>query len=219
MFFNLKKIAAASIAVLLTVSSVSYADISEGTWALNKSNTFANGPVYGEVNIKADSSSGVVDFKITASTDIYDSLVTNFGIQRFGFNFTGSSAFTSDLADIGWSMNTNQNISTYGSFELVPTGTGSSRQQPLVFALTMADPSQAVASYFASSYPNTSGDFFVAHVAGFNVNGLTQTSHYIAGGAPVHVPAPGAICLAGLGLGTIVLIKKRYTSQNTDAGL
>lgn len=188
------------------------ANVTTGSWLLDQSSEFADGPSYGQVDISADDSTGQVEFTVTSFVSPYDSILGNYGIQRFGFNYNPGTVLSAPgLVDFalptGWSVGTNQVISGFGEFAFDLSGTGGTRQDPLEFTLTLPDAAEAVASSFA--FPSTGvadqgNAFFVAHVADVSVAGSNATSHYIGGDEEIpSVPVPGAALLVAMGVGAL----------------
>ncbi|NLX04027.1 MAG: hypothetical protein GXY33_02665 [Phycisphaerae bacterium] len=200
------------------------ADITTGAWFMDQSNTFADGINYGRVDIEADSIAGTVDFTVDAFVMPIYGPINNYGIDSFGFNYTSAvtsdpSTWTVDLPT-GWSQDDNGgNMDGFGRFMVTEDGTGNSRQNPLIFTITLPDPAQAVAMNFAADSTGTAGEgnvFFAAHVAGFNSeenlvdpNAPSAGSHFIGGSTPV--PAPGAVVLGLVGFGFVGWFKRRMT--------
>jgi len=198
---------------LTLVTSSVRANITSGSWIMDQSNTFADGTPYGQVDIEANDIAGTVKFTVDAFDvqPLYGTL-TNFGLQKFGFNFDNvtslPSAWTLALPG-GWSQGTSSNLDGFGNFEVKEAGTGQYRQDPLMFTITLptATVSEAIASNFAvlpGGNPSEGSFFFAAHVAGFGNN---PGSHYI-GGSTV-VPVPGAAALGALGLGIVGWVNRR----------
>jgi len=204
-----------SAALLVIGSAQSFADLSSGSWYLDQSNTFADGMNYGRVDILADSSLGTVTFTVDAfNVQPQYGTLSNFGIQQFGFNFED---ITSDPEDwilslpTGWSQGTGK-MDGFGTFLVRESGSGGTRQDPLVFTITLPTHSEAEAGNFAVASTGTAGEghvFFAPHVAGFNLDGGDlPTSHYIGGSTPVPVPAPAAWVLGAVGFGAVGLIRR-----------
>jgi len=184
---------------LMVFPGFAAANTTTGSWFMNESNVFSDGVNYGRVDITANDSDGIVSFVVTAE-DVYDELLDNFRIQKFGFNYSFASDPDSWVWDLpsGWGYDEDKNMGGgFGKFMLRLSGPGT-KQDTLTFGL-MVSAAQAVASNFAA--PSTKGYFFSAHVADFRVDGgPADTSHKIGGGTPVlRIPAPGAVILAGVG--------------------
>src|SRR3990167_3461282 len=100
---------------LTLVTSSVRANITSGSWFMDQSNTFADGTNYGRVDIEADDVAGTVKFTVDAFDvqPLYGTL-TNFGLQKFGFNFDNVTSLPSAWAlalPSGWSQVTNSNRS------------------------------------------------------------------------------------------------------------
>jgi len=141
---------------------------------------------------------------------------TNFGVQTFGFNVTsggpaGSGNFI--LPSLSWGVSSGKNQDGFGSFDWVVEGTGSTRADPLVFAITGVT-GDTLSTYFALSSGNAGEGnvHFATHIAGFldprgesiPAGAKKVDSAYFGGGTTV-VPLPAAAWLllsgvAGLGV-------------------
>ena len=226
---------AAASAMLVGPGQALGGTITSGSWIMDQTNAdplfpdgYAGG--YGQVDIVADSDTGVVEFTVDAFfVDLYVPAPedANFGIQSFGFNTTSAVTSTPDQWDVAlpnqwWSQDDDGGqLDGFGFFICSEDGSGPAgqlRQDPLVFTITLpvGTESQAVAANFAapSSFPTPEGEvFFAAHVAGFEAavvdeNGNPVASHFI-GGPLIPEPATLALCLAGLGL--LAWRRRRFT--------
>ncbi len=192
------------VAALAGFHGVARASITSGAWFLNQSNTFADGTDYGTVSIVADDNSGLVEFSVDAFDvqPLYGTL-NNFGIDKFAFNFENLSSPPEQwIVDLptGWGLDENGgNADGFGSFMVTEAGPGT-RLVPLLFSLTLPDPSEAIVGNFTVLSGGQAGEgsvFFAAHVAGF---GSDPGSHWVGGSTPVPVPGTGVLCIAGLAL-------------------
>lgn len=196
-----KKAAALAFAGLLATGSAVSAHAASVSYFLDQSNALPDGVNYLKVTIDDEGDPGEINFTV----DALDSALTpgsNFGIQRFAFNGPDLSGATLELPS-SWSYNGSQNVSVFGVFLNDISGTGGSRQDPLVFSIGGVN-GDTIASYAAS---NAGGEFFAAHVAGFTNFGAI-TSAFFAGSMPV--PVPPAVWLFGFGLlGLIGIARQR----------
>lgn len=196
--------------------SQSLADITSGSWYMDRSNTFPDDVDYGRVDITADSDTGEVQFHVVAFTvPYYEGLGDNPGLQKFGFNYTGVFEAPSDWAwtlPSDWSMDTGRNQDGFGEFQvLVESGEHGYRQDPLDFSLTLPSAGLAVVSNFTVLSTGTAGEgnvYFAAHYAGFS---NPPGSHFIGGSTPVPEPASGAALLGAIGLFAAGALRRRIS--------
>lgn len=204
-------------AVTLCVG-VADAGMSSKTVSLSTSNTYGAGD-FGSVLIEADDVAGTVTFTVDATVNAtyYGAAGSNYGIQSFGFNYD-TSAVTGGFSvalPTDWKDKGSKNLSSFGRFDPTLQGTGSSRQDPLVFTLTLNNVGEAVADYFATA--NADGFMVAAHIAGYTGNDeWAATSHWAAGDGtdptpnpPPSTPLPGAVLLGVLGLAVVGATRRR----------
>jgi hypothetical protein len=187
------------------------------SYALTQSNVLSDNVTWATVSI--DTVGDDVRFTVATVPQASYAEGANFGLQLFAFNSTQNLTAANLLMPSGWSLATGRNVSGFGRFEYVLSGTGSSRQDPLVFAITGlggdAPQDYVELSTRAASQGNAQ---FAAHMAGFVsgacVNESTGaatacSSAYIGGGVPrptseptsvPAVPLPPAIWLLGSAL-------------------
>lgn len=221
-------------AVLLSVMAASVQAASL-TYYLDHSNALPDGPAYLKVTVADDglSSPDTIFFTVEILDPLLQLAGTNFGIQRFAFNSTIEPI---DLAwqigglPAGWGVAVNDTVSEFGVFELVPSGSGSTRQAP---TLTFTIDSSAFANDSIYDYiqyadcpeggdpddpepltciPTGGPSYFAAHVAGFNAPGGIRSAYFggdTVGDGEQVVPVPAAAWLFGSAIGLLGLARRR----------
>ena len=201
-FKHISNITVALFAVLFT----SVAQAASISYFLDQSNDLVDGTNYLQVTISdSETVIGDIDFSVNVLSEAFSvSSGANFGLQEFSFNFDDSIAVSAtDITNINpstWMVSENQNAGGgFFKFDLQLDGTGSSRTELLSFSITGVD-GDFITSYATGSTLNpSSGEFFAAHVAGFDLtNGVTSAQ--FAGSSLVPVPLPAALWLFGSGL-------------------
>jgi len=177
------------------------------TLFLNNSNDLADGPAYVQVDITGSGTTW--NFVFDALTPPF-SPVANFGIQSVGFNVPIAPASIS--VPSGWSIGSG-NQDGFGSFEVVLSGTGSNRQDPLSFVVTFAAAQGAGWWEELSSGGNQS--WLAAHVAAFDSticpSGCNSAFFATSDGGfpPTGLPEPGAHLLLLTAFGLLAAFMRR----------
>ena len=197
------------VALPVMMASVQ-AEAASISFYLDQSNDLADGINYAQVTI-SDSATIVGDIDFTV--EILDSAFTvsgdNFGLQNFSFNYDPSLTIdTSNVVTSDWSVSEGKNAGGgFGKFGLQLSGDGGSRTDILNFSIAGVV-GDSLESYALSSIlsPST-GEYFAAHIAGFDeTNGVTSAQ--FAGSTSV-VPVPAAVWLFGSGLIGLVSVARR----------
>jgi len=196
MWYPMKKVLIILAGLFFLFSTPAIAQQEEGVcydlWCANAAQLTAHIP-YARVCLtpKTDCTSGNsgVTIKVTANESIF-SKGPNFGIQKFGFNYTGvpsnivatvTGADATKAANWTVAVGPSQ-VAGFGTFIEVAapaTNPGKNRQQPLVISIC-SDVKNLNVSDFVDA--NANNQHFAVHIAGFTtVNGV----QYYDGGTPL----------------------------------
>jgi len=190
----------------ITISQpVSAATVS---YFLDQNNAGLPGGNYLQVTI-SDSQSipGGIDFEVEVLTSAFPSLGSNFGMDKFFFNF--DSIFDVDMANIefitpdDWTIKEDKRGGPFGGFDFRLTGGGNSRTTNLIFSIVGVD-MDTILTYAVA---NEHGLFFAAHVGDFD--GMSD-SGFFAGNT--LVPIPTSIVLLISGIAGLIAIRRKYKS-------
>jgi len=140
---------------------------------LDLSNALPDGNVYGTVSLGLlpDACSGGYDgvqIVVDANQSIFTTILSNFGLQAFGFNYSGNPDELVITTSGNWNVKEDQNLSEFGIFIEYIYGTGSSRQDPLIANICNPFSDLMVNDFVA---PNADGYYFAAHIADFTFEG------------------------------------------------
>jgi hypothetical protein len=200
---NFAALALAFFATQASASSISF--------FLDQSNDLPDGVNYAQVTI-SDGLAGDIDFSVEVISSAFSVSGSNFGMQAFAFNYntllTVGPGNISNINPASWLITQNQNAGGgFGFFEFQLSGTGATRTSLLEFSITGIT-GDTVNDYAIGSTLNpSSGQFFAAHIAGFDTtNGVTSAQ--FAGSTPA-VPVPAAVWLFGSGLLGLIGVARR----------
>jgi len=148
-----------------------------GPIPLDESNTLPDGNMYGTVTVSLlpNYCPGLYDgvqIVVDANQLILNPL-SNFGIQKFGFNYNGNPAELSVTAPTGWSIKTDGTMDGFGVFMEEPTGGGQTRHDPLTVQVCNCCNDLMEADVIVK---NSKGYTFAAHIADFSYPGYPGTS-------------------------------------------
>jgi hypothetical protein len=198
-------------AVLPLAITGTHASAATISYYLDQSNMLDDGINYAQVTI-SDGVAGNIDFSVQVLSGAFSVSGTNFGMQSFSFNYDNSlSVSDSNIIDIdptSWMILQDANAGGgFGKFEFQLDGTGSARTELLTFSITGVTGDTVYDYAIGSTLNPGSGEFFAAHIAGFDTtNGVTSAQ--FAGSTPV-VPVPAAAWLFGSGLLALAGIARR----------
>jgi hypothetical protein len=198
-------------ALVVTALISSLANAATISYYLDQSNDLPDGINYAQVTI-SDGVGGDIDFDVQVLTAAFAVSGSNFGMQAFAFNYdTALSVTASNISDIdpsSWTISQDANAGGgFGKFEFQLSGSGSTRTETLSFSITGVS-GDSINDYALGSTLNpSSGEFFAAHIAGFDeTDGVTSAQ--FAGSTPV-VPVPAAVWLFATGLLGLVGVARR----------
>lgn len=207
---NYKKLVKlAALPLIFAATQTSAASIS---YYLDQSNDLPDGINYAQVTI-SDGIGGNIDFSVDVLENAFSvSSGANFGMQAFSFNYdlslSVSSANIQDIDPSSWTISQTANAGGgFGKFEFELSGNGSSRTSLLSFSINGVN-GDTVNDYAIGSTLNPgSGEFFAAHIAGFDTTNDVSSAQFA--GSTVVVPVPAALWLFGSGLIGLVAVSRR----------
>jgi hypothetical protein len=203
--------AGTAAAILFMAGSANAASMS---YFLDQSTDLDDGVNYAMVTI-SDGAGGDIDFTVEVFVDAFPTPLDDpFGMQTFSFNYDSaldlpagniSSANIIDINPDSWRIFETKNENGFGKFEFQAKGDGSSRTEILTFTISGVE-GDTIASY-ALGKDGGDGEFFAAHIAGYDDGVSGNPSGHFAGSTAVPIPA--AAWLFGSGLLMLGGLKRR----------
>ena len=140
-----------------------------GPIPIDESNVVPDGPYYGSVSITSTSPS-CVDINVNANETLLVPL-PNFGIQAFGFNYTGDISCLDVSAPTGW-VEGDGKMDGFGYFMERVSGDGQTRDNPVNLQVCSTCGDLAESDIVVK---NAKGYTFAVHIADFIYDGITYT--------------------------------------------
>lgn len=180
---------------------------------LDQSNKLPDGTNYLSVML-TENLSGGVDFLVQTLSPLNGIAGRNFGIQKFGFNFTSNTPYEITGLPDYWRVKKDKQMSEFGRYDIRLQGKGKARTDELSFTVTGVG----------------LGDFdsfFAAHVAGFEwcppkekghrwCSGKDCVSSAYFGGSVSQVPVPAAVWLFASGLLGLIGVARRKARRRVQ---
>lgn len=193
--------------LLLTALPAQAASVS---FYLDQSNKLPDDTNYLSVTLTENGSEGV-DFLVQTLDPLDDVAGENFGIQKFGFNFTSNTLYEITGLPDHWKIKKDKRMSEFGRYDIRLQGGGDARTDELSFTVAGVD-------------LDDFDSFFAAHVAGFewcrieNENRCSgeecfESAYFAGSAAGVPVPVPAAAWLFGSALVGLLGVMRRKTSM------
>ena len=184
------------------------------TYILDQSNVLADDVDYLSVMI-SDNTEGQLDFRVSTLSPLSDQAGNNYGIQSFGLNSPGDLSMF--ILPDGWRAQYNKNMSEAGKFDVRLAGTGSSRQDPLMFSvvgLTLEDVTPEFAAHVAGfEYAMGACSNSGGAKPGIQGCGETVNSGFFYGGRAKGIPLPPAAILLLSGIFGLAGFARRRTAS------
>jgi len=200
--FKIKCLPIAFAVVLIAMLLSLPAQAATVSYYLDQNNAGLSTDNYVQVTI-SDGARGNIDFQVDILAAVFPDPGSNFGMDKFYFNFDSVAVSENNIVDINmqsWNVNENKNAGGgFGKYDFELKGTGHSRTTMLSFSITGVggdDP------WTYASDP----EFFAAHVGGFLDDSGVESAKFAGS---TLVPIPGSVMLLGSGLLGLIAVRRR----------
>ncbi len=120
-----------TLGIMFLFNAMAFAVI--GPIPIDMSNVLPNDNYYGSITI-TQTTPNCVQIRADANQTILVP-ISNFGIQAFGFNYTGDPSCLQVTLPTGWEEKKHTNMAGFGNYVVEVNNTGSYRQDPLVLTV------------------------------------------------------------------------------------
>ena len=155
----------------------------------------------------SQSMADAIDFEVEVLTSVFPPEGSNFGMDKFFFNFDG--IFDVEMNNIefitpdDWAIKEDKRAAVFGGFDFRLTGGGNSRTTDLIFSIVGVD-MDTILSY---AIANEHELFFAAHVGDFD--GMSDGGFFSGN---TLVPIPPSVLLFSSGIIGLLAIRRKFRS-------